>query len=227
MRWFFLLLLAINAVFFVSHRTSSSSGGFDLPLVSAGQNNISLISELGGEGSSSVNEAPNIAITESSGEEVCLLLGPYKVKDELSGVASQVSGSDLLIEIYERSADYWVYLGPYSSFAGAAKVSSELRDKRIDNFIIRSGELQNAISLGVFTTDERANVHSKGLLKKGYSAAVKRVVKEGERYWLSFRGREGEGGYVAAAKLMQENVDNNKSLEKKSCNLIASYKELD
>ncbi|MBW2942847.1 SPOR domain-containing protein [Zhongshania aquimaris] len=227
MRWFFLLLLAINAVFFASHWTSSSSGGFDLPLVSAEKNNISLLSELDREGSLSANGALNIAITEPSVEEVCLLLGPYKAKEELGGVIDEISGSELLIETYERSADYWVYLGPYSSFSGAAKVSSELRDRRIDNFIIRSGELQNAISLGVFTTDERANVHSKGLLKKGYSAAVKRVVKEGERYWLSFRGREGEDGYVTAAKLMQENVDNNKSLEKKSCNLIASYKELD
>ena len=235
MRWFFFLLLAINTIFFLSQKSGTPAQGA-LPLsVGEGQNNISLLSEVREDGSPAVRGAEEGAAAEgikvdavaTSEDSLCLLLGPYKSADALRAESDLVSGAKLLIETYERSADFWVYLGPYSSFDAAAKVGAELRTKRIDNFIIRAGNLKNAISLGVFTTEERAAIHAKGLRKKAYDVAVKRVAKEGERYWMAFAAPEGASSYLDAERVMGKNTDNNKRLEKKSCNLIASYQELD
>ena len=226
-RWFFVLLVAVNATFFLSGK-----GAISLEQVSftpEDKGNIQLLSELGqGEKKSLSNEAlsSDDPVT-AAGPRVCLYLGPYNNKDEVRADGESFEEIKLFAEKYERSADYWVYLGPYSSFNEAAKISAELRGKRIDNFIIRGGELKNAISLGVFTTDERAQNHAKGLLKRDYSVAVKRVAKEGIRYWMAYIGTEGDQSYKDIARVMTKKADNNKSLEKKSCNLIASYQELD
>lgn len=237
MRWFFLLLLAINVVVYIGYREADLSLASPALAVGDDKNRISLLSETASGGDDSVRDAASLrkgtsevaaaGIAAEINDMGCLLLGPYKSRDELRRDAKLVGGAKMLVESYERSADFWVYLGPYPSFDSAAKVSSELRAKRIDNFIIRGGVLQNAISLGVFTTDERAEVHAKRLLTKKYDVAVKRVAKEGKRYWMSYTGREGTESYRAAELAMEKNTDNNKSLRKKSCNLIASHRELD
>jgi hypothetical protein len=236
-RWFFLLLLAINVMIYIIYRDVDLS--LDSPVLATGddKSRILLLSETALGLGEYVSDTPLLkedgselavaGITGAKNDSGCLLLGPYKSRDELRRDATLVDGAKMLAESYERSADFWVYLGPYLSFDSAAKVSAELRAKRIDNFIIRGGVLQNAISLGVFTTDERAAVHAKRLLKKNYEVAVKRVAKEGERYWLSYTGREGAALYRAAELAMEKMTDNNKSLGKKSCNLIASHRELD
>ncbi|MEX1667263.1 hypothetical protein [Zhongshania arctica] len=237
MRWFFLLLLAINVVIYISYRDVDLSLDSAVLAVSDDQNRILLLSETTSAEGESVRDAASLkegasevaaaGVAEEVNDLGCLLLGPYKSRDELRRDATLVVGAKMLAERYERSADFWVYLGPYPSFDSAANISAELRAKRIDNFIIRGGVLQNAISLGVFTTDERAAVHAKRLLKKNYQVAVKRVPKEGERYWLSYTGRAGTELYTAAELAMEKKTDNNKSLGKKSCNLIASHRELD
>ncbi|CAA0116745.1 SPOR domain-containing protein [Zhongshania aliphaticivorans] len=227
MRWFFVLLVAVNTAFFLSDKGSISLESVTFTPEDKG--NIQLLSELGLGGTKSLTkeEASNRDVAAGAEKRACLFLGPYSNKDEV--LAGRISSGDvkLFAEKYERSADYWVYLGPYSSFNEAAKVGAELRGKRIDNFIIRGGELKNAISLGVFTTEERARVHAKGLLKREYSSAVKRVAKEGVRYWMAYVGLEGDQSLKDIARVMEKKTDNNKSLEKKSCNLIASYQELD
>jgi hypothetical protein len=233
-RWFFLLLLAINVVFYISHRSDARSLATAPVSVNEGRHDISLLSEVGGgiKEKSDIEKIPESAVLPEvvsalNVESDCLLLGPYKSRDELQRDAALVDGAQEFVEIYERGVDFWVYLGPYRSFDAAAKMSAELRVKRVDNFIIRSGELQNAISLGVFTTEERAEIHAKGLRKKKYDVAVRRVAKETERYWMAYTRLDSVNDYRSAKQAMEKNVDNNKRLEKKSCNLIASYRELD
>jgi len=53
--------------------------------------------------------------------------------------------------------NYWVKLNPYSSRAKANEAVEILSKNRIkDIFIVRSGRHENAVSLGVFSTRERA-----------------------------------------------------------------------
>jgi hypothetical protein len=236
-RWFFILLLAVNFVIYISDRKVDLLLDSPALAVDDGINRISLLSETASGGGESVrgavsskggvSEVAAAGITADINDVGCLLLGPYKSREELRGDAKLVGGATMSAESYERSAEFWVYLGPYPSFDAAAKISTELRAKRIDSFIVRRGVLKNAISLGVFATDKRAEVHAKRLKGKSYDVAVKRVAKKDERYWMSYMGREGSELYMAAELAMKKNIDNNKSLGKKSCNLIASHRELD
>jgi hypothetical protein len=236
-RYFFLLLLTINVVIYISYEEVDLLLDSSSLIVGDDKNTISLLSETNSGGGESVRDADSLkegasevaaaGIATKINDLGCLLLGPYKSRAELRRDAKLVEGAMMTAEGYERSANYWVYLGPYPSFEAAAKISAELRSKRIDSFIIRGGVLQNAISLGVFVTNARAKVHAQMLKKKNYDVAVKRVAKEGERYWMSYTGREGAELYMAAELAMEKNADNNKSLRKKSCNLIASHRELD
>jgi hypothetical protein len=246
-RWFFILLLLVNAIFYVSQKSAS---GFDrlgeqlseVPV----KGNIQLLSELN---LAEMTESAPLAAAESdesvfsaavaeSGAEAssvdaepalteCLVLGPYDHSADASTDQAKVPGAVVLGEEFERSADYWVYLGPYNNFDAASKMAGELKKKRIDSFAVRKGTLENAISLGVFTDPERAAIHAKGLLKKGYKADVKRVARYSERYWLAFTVLESKVQYAAAEAAMAELSNENKNLGEKSCNLIASYKELD
>lgn len=226
MRWFFVLLVAVNAAFFLSGKGAISLE--QVTFTPEDKGNIQLLSELGqGEQKSLSNEvlSSDDPVT-AAGPRVCLFLGPYNNKDEVRAGGESFEEIKLFAEKYERS-DYGVYLGPYSSFNEAAKIGDGLEDEGIENYIIRVGELKNAISLGVFTTAERAQNHAKDLLKRDYSVAVKRVTKKGIRYWMAYIGSEGDQSYKDIARVMAKKADNNKSLEKKSCNLIASYQELD
>ncbi|WP_414730050.1 SPOR domain-containing protein [Zhongshania aliphaticivorans] len=226
MRWFFVLIVMLNGVFYLAHK---SERGFDvlserLDLASS-NGNIELLAERGGE---AVEQPPrDLVPAPSASEEACLVLGPYSGEADFGSDRTGLPGLRVYLEEYERGADYWVYLGPYSSLAVATKMGGELRAKRIDNFVIRKGELKDAISLGVFTDAERAATHAKGLSKKNYEAKIRRIAKLANRYWLVFRGERGGDEYSRTESVMAKLQDNNKKLGEKDCNLIASYKQFD
>ncbi|WP_373083850.1 SPOR domain-containing protein [Zhongshania sp.] len=229
MRWFFVLVIMLNGVFYL---TNKSEQGFDVlserlePVVSSGE--IQLLVERDGE-KEFAKAVPELeeAQLELPVVDVCLFLGPYSNESDIARDRARQSDLVAYVEEFERGADYWVYLGPYASLGGATKMSGELRNKRIDNFVIRKGELKDAISLGVFTDAERAATHAAGLGKKGYEVKIRRIAKLSAQYWLVFSGRPDGEAYSRSEKIMAELEDNDKSLGKKSCNLIASYKQLD
>jgi len=227
-RWFLLLLILLNGVVYLAGK---SEQGFDalVDRADAGglSGNIQLLSERNGPVANS-DEGASVAAPEvalKSGQ--CLILGPVLQVSSIKDEQKKNPGLLAYSEEYERGADYWVYLGPYPSFNAASKVSAELRAKQIDNFVIRKGELKDAVSLGVFTDAERAATHAKGLLKKRYTAEIRRIAKNATRYWLVLAGGRSDVDYGQAEASMAAMADNNKKLRKKSCNLIASYKQLD
>lgn len=75
----------------------------------------------------------------------------------------------------EERERYWVYLPPVKSTSAAEKTIESLRDKGLDSkdyFIVRDpGALRNAISLGVFSTQEAAQFRLSSLQDKGVSGA--------------------------------------------------------
>lgn len=59
--------------------------------------------------------------------------------------------------IQTHKVNYWVMLKPYKSLDKANEAADMLKKQRIkDFFIVRSGRYENAVSLGVFSTKERA-----------------------------------------------------------------------
>lgn len=95
-----------------------------------------------------------------------------QAKQLLEGLKTGLKVKQLAGEERER---YWVYLPPVKSTSAAEKTIASLRDKGLDSkdyFIVRDpGALRNAISLGVFSTQEAAQFRLSSLQDKGVSGA--------------------------------------------------------
>ena len=103
---------------------------------------------------------PSVAVTLST-TTLCYQSSPLVTLKEAK--ALQESLVKLGIEdsrretIQTHKVNYWVMLKPYKSLDKANEAADILKKQRVkDFFIVRSGSYENAVSLGVFSTKERA-----------------------------------------------------------------------
>ncbi len=109
-----------------------------------------------------VDEAQTTSnMSTDSSLAVCYKSSMFSNLDEAK--AFQATLGKLGIEVSQRKAvettkiNYWVMLKPYQNRVKANEAADLLRKKRVrDFFIIPSGRYENAVSLGVFSTRERA-----------------------------------------------------------------------
>ena len=93
-----------------------------------------------------------------------------------------------------KRTNFWVMLPPYKSRSQADAAAATLAAKRIkDYFIVRSGDYENGVSLGVFSTRERAQrrykeiVDLKAKLRRPKIEAIELPAK---RYFVSYMADE-------------------------------------
>lgn len=78
------------------------------------------------------------------------------LKSELARLGIDETRSET---VETQTRNYWVMLAPYNSRKKAKEAADILKKKRVkDFFIVASGQYENAISLGVYSTRERADV---------------------------------------------------------------------
>lgn len=87
-------------------------------------------------------------------------------------------GARLKQHTVEHASAYWVYLPPLKNHAKAEQKTAQLKKMGVEDYFIvqESGHWQNAISLGVFRTEEAAKKHLAKLKELGVKTA-----KVGER----------------------------------------------
>jgi len=114
---------------------------------------------------------------EPVAESICYRIGGIETKSDLEGLLSRLKKNDATDIKHKQhqvnEENYWVILPPYPNRKRANDAAEILNRKRIkDFFIVRTGEHENAISLGVYSTRERAMVryeqiaNLKGRLRK-------------------------------------------------------------
>lgn len=219
MRWMLLLLLILNAVFFIWQRSESGFGHLDAMESddrpeSRAKGNIALLSEL--------DERQPIERDQSARE--CWLLGP------LSGDEADINpqyGVKKVQDTVVEDADYWVFLGPFANHDEALAQHRELQAKGEDSYAVSSGTLKDAVSLGVFSNEARASAHAEAMKRKGYDAQIRQVGSAVERLWLLAEGLPGDASFSEQINYLKEISGGDTRLSKKNCNLIASYKEFD
>jgi hypothetical protein len=100
----------------------------------------------------------------------------------------QLKGSGEQIDVQEPvSSTWWVHLPPFKDEAEASRKMAELREKKIDSYYMRSGELAGGISLGVYSRKQSATQVQADLLKKGYKTELKEVFKTESRTRLELK----------------------------------------
>ena len=71
--------------------------------------------------------------------------------------------------------DYVVYVGPESELGLARRKAAEFTRLGIDNQVIGTGRLKNAVSLGVFSRKQLADDLVKWVVQEGYKPKIRLI----------------------------------------------------
>lgn len=125
--------------------------------------------------------APVAAVAPSPKAANCAEWGEFS-GDDLTRAQQALSlmklGDNLTQRAVERNHGYWVYIPPLKKHASVEKKIAQLKDRGVkDYFVVQEkGKWQNAISLGVFRTQDAADKYIAMLRTKDV-----RTAKVGER----------------------------------------------
>lgn len=186
MRWLFLLLLVLNAFYYVWHRQQSPVLVKEIaPLEQylGQQKNIRLLSE------SPALKKPKVReVAVESVQSGCMFFGDFESLVEADVLRQRLAGLDIESTAEEVSAvsgvDYWVYLEPLASRSASLRQLNELQARQIDSFIIAEGELANGISLGIFPRAESATSVMARLTDAGYDPVLRELSREQRGFWV-------------------------------------------
>lgn len=130
---------------------------------------------------------------ELSDQEVAELEGRCEIirADEtvLPAIAERLRSVDmnptLSEEVTSTPGPLMVYIEPFASAREAALELNVLRRENIESFIIAEGELQNGISVGVFSTEQNALARSVQLEAFGYQTDLYQYMVEESEYSIN------------------------------------------
>ncbi|MGE0483082.1 MAG: hypothetical protein AB7Q81_02985 [Gammaproteobacteria bacterium] len=139
----------------------------------------------------------------------CLDIGPFdstaardRVRDWLREYTARTVGRS---ENVRQRRFFWVYLEPTTDEAAQANLD-DLRSRGVtDYMLIRRGELKNAISLGLFRSQDSVNRRLAEMSEKGYQPVVVPKFETSEKFWLGAQLAAGsEDGLVIPVELLGE-----------------------
>lgn len=185
MRWLFLLMLVLNAFYYVWHQQQAplrSREVVPLGVPPASKSNIRLLSE------SDRQPRRATSVQEASPEAVCLFLGGFEQEAGAAMVAQRLTSLDIRSQVQSVDAaagvDYWVYLAPMASRPASLRQLKELQARKIDSYIITQGDLENGLSLGIFPRLDSAESAMQRLRDAGYDPALRELSRAHRSYWV-------------------------------------------
>ena len=121
---------------------------------------------------------------------VCLEWGAFSAGDAARAAQALEPlglGARLTQRRQEEVAAYWVYIGPLASRQAATVKAGELKRLGVDDYFIVPDEAKsrNAISLGVYKTEEAAKARLESLRARGVKSATSgpRETQSGKSYF--------------------------------------------
>lgn len=186
MRWLLLLLLVLNAFYFVWHRQQAPMVALEADEIveyQPVQKDIQLLSEAPEKvARKGVEPAP---VLEAS---MCLFFGGFGSHEEAENMRQRLAGLDIGSVVGERASvsgvDYWVYLPPLASRGASLRQLKELQARQIDSFVIADGDLANGISLGIFPRYESASSVMARLSAAGYEPLLRKLSRSERSFWV-------------------------------------------
>lgn len=125
-------------------------------------------------------------------EEQCGALGPMELGSRARSIAEKLVWleieTSLRQETYKKIKDYVVIIPRFESRKAARAALSELQEKGIKDFsLFYRGDLENAISLGVFNRLQNAKQRQAELLGAGFDTEIIPRTTDVQGYWLDYR----------------------------------------
>lgn len=122
---------------------------------------------------------------------LCYSIGPIPKRELAEGVIQQLNIADVSSRLQEigtdKAARHWVILPPQSSRQQAQRLLRELQARKIDSYLVSSGELTNAISLGLFSREALATGVRDKVREAGYPAEIRLKEPAESQFWLRLR----------------------------------------
>ena len=126
-------------------------------------------------------EVSSLAASTDPQAASCVIAGPFRKKGDAENLIKQLANSDIESTLQPRDTDllpdYMVYVGPERSIARAREVAADFAAKNMDSHPIGSGDLANAVSLGVFSRQPLANELHEQLKGDGYKPGIVRITR--------------------------------------------------
>ena len=189
MRWILLLLILLNAFYYVWHQQQAPLRAKEVAPTASYQTarkDIRLLSEAEPSRVRVDSAAP--AEPSAPGAAVCLFLGSFEEDARARVVEQRLLSLDIEAEVRSVDAaagvEYWVYLSPLASRQASLRQLRELQARRIDSYIITQGELANGISLGIFPRNDSADSVMQRLREAGYEPQMRELSRAHRSFWV-------------------------------------------
>jgi hypothetical protein len=175
-KWIFYLLLLANVVFFAYTQLDAGNGNAQF----AHQFNVDKIKLLKPEETPAmkpVAKLETMITTTAAKPVVCLEWGSFAGEEQAraqQALDKLQLGAKLGSQVVEEGTTYWVYIPPLKTKKDAENKISELKALGIGEYFLMqdNSPWRNAISLGVFKSEELARNYLAKIQAKGVKAAV-------------------------------------------------------
>ncbi|MFQ5660663.1 MAG: SPOR domain-containing protein [Gammaproteobacteria bacterium] len=148
-----------------------------------------------GGGDVLVTELPDIHVPDlpaTSEKQSCFTFGPLAGEMQVLGLGDWFKSRRAATHIRHTDEQgrrlFWIYLTPQESRSSAMQTIRNLKKKGITDYrLISRGNLLNAISLGLYSSQAAVNERLQELQKKGYKPVVVPYYNGKRVYWLDVR----------------------------------------
>lgn len=187
MRWLFLGLLIVNALYFVWTQQDFANKPIEVASVASTSSvmheKVQLVSEV-----PELQKQPQKQKLSQEQVEIMLLGGfadeqmAQKLQQRLVSldIQSKITALDSRVDI-----EYWVYLAPLASRQAAVRQLKEMQARKIDGYLITQGDLANGISLGMFAREDSAQSVAERLKEAGYEPSIRAIERSQRLYWVA------------------------------------------
>jgi hypothetical protein len=204
MRVLFLTLALANAAFFAYDRLGRDARADGEAQILAQQLNRDKIRLLLPGQVSTLSRRPEAQPVAQKAVALCIEWGAFG-GDEAVRAAQALAplslGARLTQRRQEDVAGYWVYIPPLANRQAAARKAGELKSLRVDDYFVVPDDpkWRNAVSLGVFKTEDAAKARLAALRDLGVKSAVvgPRESQTGKSY---FRVEDANPALLAKLK---------------------------
>lgn len=190
MRWVLLLLLLLNAFYYIWHQQQAPLRAKEVAPVESYQGerkDIRLLSEAGSTAPAATAKAEPER-DRSAEAAACLYLGSFVQEAQAEEVEQRLLSLDIKAQVRSVDAaagvEFWVYLDPLASRQASLRQLRELQARNVDSYIITQGELANGISLGIFPRRDSAEVVLQRLRDAGYEPKIRELPRAHRSFWV-------------------------------------------
>jgi len=135
---------------------------------------------------------PDISQKQELEKTLCFSYGPFPDVEQAKDVKKWFEQKHIkVMQRLDKSQEhqlFWIYLAPSDTRASAIAAIEDLKNKGVSDFrLINSGDLRNAISLGLFSSQASVNRRLNELKNKGYQAIVIPYRDAKVVYWIDVK----------------------------------------